>query len=1048
MKPYASDIAIVGMACRFPGANDYRQYWDNLAKGVNSIRTIPADRWDIAKYYSPDIDEPNKSVSKWCGIIDNVDRFDSQFFNIPAHEAKQLDPQQRILLEETWHCLEDSGIALKELQHKPTAVYIGAMNTDYRQRFSADMETDSYACLGNFEGMLANRISHTFHFSGASLSINAACASSLIAVHEAKRALLAGECDYALAGGVNLNLHPWKYISFSKARMLSPDGQCKTFDQEANGYVPGDGAGVVLLQRLEDAIKDGNHIYGILKGSAVNHGGKALSVTAPRVEAQRSVILAAYADAGVSPAGTGYVEAHGTGTSLGDPIEIEALTQAFREYTNSRSYCKIGSVKTNIGHLEAAAGIAGLIKVLLMMKHRHIPRHLNLKTVNPMIDFAASPFTVATEPAAWQQLDSQVPLRAGVSSFGFGGANAHIVVEEYTGRDEPKQAKQPQIFALSAKTAEGLNRLRENWRAFAADSGVRDAGLADISATLLTGRVALPWRIGTIVSGKEELADWLSRAACVPQSGQTQDWCLAVGAAAWNGYRESARAETLDKRLDDTIRFVLGRLSAIGADDKLTSGFYAEKWPEAARPLYAFIMHYALHHTLSAYGPKPNLIAGEGGGIWLSLVLSGMLELDAALAHLAGLRRADELALARPKVPFYDPVANRIIEPYLITDTYLRRLLDGLETPDREIISAHFAKARMLKQNQHTFKRYLADWEHALSTGGLQLDEMLEKTKADGWEKSRNELLLLLIVVLNSLHRLNRKWNLTEDNRITAPYFNELLQLVNDEALAREDLVTLFLDEHSDLRAIAKTLHERQGRLRNKADYPCLAAENRAVGEIGDAAGWLKAAADCTLDEANFGERRILQSGELKAAINPAVKARCEGHPAELCRETLLAIWLAGGDVEWEEMFTPGSFRKVALPTTVFLGESHWLPQHEAAAQATAEEMKPKLALKPIAASAEPKISLKPLQADGAAQNPAGILARITAIFSEILDMDKAELAPDTDLLDLGIDSISGVEAIRDINQAFGLNLEAVIVYDYPTLAELSEYVQKALQKK
>ncbi|MEW6380987.1 MAG: polyketide synthase [bacterium] len=417
-----ADIAIIGIACRFPGAQDYREFADNLFKGVNSIREIPSSRWDTQKYYSPDFNKPNTSISKWCGLIDGIDQFDNQFFSISAREANYMDPQQRLLLEETWHCIEDSGVSLKNLQRKITSVYIGVMAIDYHQEAShPDIITDSYACLGNYECILANRISYAFGLQGASMSIDAACASSLVAMHQAKNSLLLRESDYALAGGVSLDFHPWKYISFSKSRTLSPDGQCKTFDREANGYVPGEGVGILLLQRLEDALAEGNRIYGIIKGSAVNHGGKTLSITAPRVESQKDVIMRAYRDANLSPDTITYIEAHGTGTSLGDPIEVESLTQAFQEYTQDVQFCRIGSVKTNIGHLEAAAGVAGVIKVLLMMRHRTVPKSLNIKKLNPIINFRGSPFVVATEPGDWQARNPELPLRAGVSSFGFGG---------------------------------------------------------------------------------------------------------------------------------------------------------------------------------------------------------------------------------------------------------------------------------------------------------------------------------------------------------------------------------------------------------------------------------------------------------------------------------------------------------------------------------------------------------------------------------------------------------------------------------------------------
>ena len=267
-----NDIAVIGIACRFPGAEDQHDFWKNLESGENFITEINPERWSTAQYWSPDFNEPNKSISRWCGQIDDFDKFDNNFFNISPREAKSMDPQQRILLEETWHCMEDAGLTLQELGSRKSAVYVGVMAIDYQQEM-ATKDVDSFACLGNYECMLANKLSYYFGLRGESISIDAACASSLVAVHHARRSLRSGESDYAFAAGVNLCFHPWKYISFSKSRMLSPDGLCKTFDKDANGYVPGEGVGVILMQRLADAEAQGNRIYGVIKGSAVNHGG-------------------------------------------------------------------------------------------------------------------------------------------------------------------------------------------------------------------------------------------------------------------------------------------------------------------------------------------------------------------------------------------------------------------------------------------------------------------------------------------------------------------------------------------------------------------------------------------------------------------------------------------------------------------------------------------------------------------------------------------------------------------------------------------------------
>ncbi|MGE0417203.1 MAG: polyketide synthase, partial [Acetobacteraceae bacterium] len=409
-----------------PGADAYPQFWDNLRNGASFIREIPPDRWDTERYYSSDPGKGGTANSKWGGLIDRIDRFDHQFFGISSREARSLDPQQRLLLEETWRCLEDASIPQERLRQRVTSVYVGAMTIDYHQNVTSPFVVpDSYACLGNFVGILANRLSHSFGWRGESFALDAACAGSLTALHQARRALLAGECDYAVVAGVSLIINPWHYVSFARSRMLSPTGQCRTFDQDANGYVPGEGVAVLLLCREPEARRDGARIHGHVLGTATGHVGPSDSITAPSVAAQRRVIEDAAASAGIGLDSVSYVEAHGTGTPLGDPIEIAALSEALTAAGPRAEPCRIGSVKTSIGHLEAAAGLAGVIKVLLMMRHKMLAPTLNLDHDNPLIDFRDGPLRPVRALSPW---DAPRP-RAGVSAFGFGGTNAHAILE-------------------------------------------------------------------------------------------------------------------------------------------------------------------------------------------------------------------------------------------------------------------------------------------------------------------------------------------------------------------------------------------------------------------------------------------------------------------------------------------------------------------------------------------------------------------------------------------------------------------------------------------
>ncbi|MBF0226604.1 MAG: SDR family NAD(P)-dependent oxidoreductase [Desulfobacterales bacterium] len=675
-------IAIIGIGCMFPEANGYRQFWQNLVDEKNSIKEIPPERWDIKKYYSPDRDEPNKSISKWCGLVDNIDMFDNRFFNISPREANNMDPQQRLLLEVTWQCIEDSGVELLNLQKKITSVFVGVMAIDYHQEASSgDVITDSYACLGNYKGILANRISYAFGLKGQSISIDAACASSLLSIHEAKRSLQTGESDYAIAAGVSLSFHPWKYISFSKARMLSPDGQCKTFDNDANGYVPGDGVGVLLLKRLDEAIADNNHIYGIIKGSAVNHGGNTLSITAPRVESQKDVILAAYEDAGINPDNVTYIEAHGTGTSLGDPIEVEALTQAFSKFTKHIQFCKIGSVKTNIGHLEAAAGAAGVIKVLMMMKYGKIPKTLNIKTLNPMIPFDQSPFIVARSLNDWQPRKKKLPLLAGVSSFGMGGVNSHVVIEEYIPEskiEKETEGKYSHLFILSAKSLHSLKGMINEWKDFTETEEFDKLNLRDICATLMTGRCVFPYRYGCHIKTKEELKMFLENSVLSTSKQTGQSCCVRVGRINLESSSQIKpllnRNNIFKQHFNKTMQFLLSLDNA----QNVIKEFDEDSWTDRSKAVYSFIVGYSFLSSGMELGFIPSLITFESTGIWVALTASGIVTLTDAIAFLSGYKKINDIKFYRPKITIYDPVSQKNFMPFLFDESYVKFLVDEL----------------------------------------------------------------------------------------------------------------------------------------------------------------------------------------------------------------------------------------------------------------------------------------------------------------------------------------------------------------------------------
>ncbi|WP_375496224.1 type I polyketide synthase, partial [uncultured Nostoc sp.] len=424
-------IAIIGMGCRFPGGADTPElFWQLLRQGIDAIAEVPPDRWDVAAYYDPNPEAPGKMSTRYGGFIENLKAFDPQFFGISPREALTLDPQQRLLLEVSWEALENAGLNPQQLVKTQTGVFVGiSTNDNYQRLLSQDVtEIDAYLTTGNAHSVAAGRISYILGLTGQSLAVDTACSSSLVATHLACQSLRQRESNLAIVGGVNRLISPEFTINFSQARMLSGDGRCKTFDARANGFVRSEGCGVIILKRLSDAVTDGDNILAVIRASAINQDGHTSGLTVPNGPSQQAVIRQALNNAGIKPDQIGYIEAHGTGTSLGDPIEVTALGAVFGVSHSQQHPLIVGSVKTNIGHLEAAAGIAGLIKSVLQLQHEEIAPHLHLKQPNPYINWAELPIQVPTEIVPWST--GNQPRLAGVSSFGFSGTNAHVIIEE------------------------------------------------------------------------------------------------------------------------------------------------------------------------------------------------------------------------------------------------------------------------------------------------------------------------------------------------------------------------------------------------------------------------------------------------------------------------------------------------------------------------------------------------------------------------------------------------------------------------------------------
>ncbi len=498
--------------------------------GYLIIRQSYAHAW--TEYFDEDKNKFGKMYTKWGGFIDGVDEFDPLFFNISPRDAQFIDPQERIFLECVYHAIEDAGYTKdnivktkKSSMGAKVGVYVGVMYEEYQLYGAQEQTKGRMLAIGGNPSSIANRVSYVYNFHGPSMSIDTMCSSSLTAVHLACQAIYRGECEVAIAGGVNVTIHPNKYLLLSQGKFASSKGRCESFGKGGDGYVPGEGVGAIILKPLSKAKEDGDHIYGIIKGSMLNAGGKTNGYTVPNPVAQGELIKETFERAGVNARDISYIEAHGTGTSLGDPIEINGLTRAFGKYTEDKGYCAIGSVKSNIGHCESAAGISAITKVLLQMKHGEIAPSLHAEELNPNIDFDKTPFVVQRQLGEWKRpviekngSSKEIPRIAGISSFGAGGANAHLVIEEYIDRSKKEVAdvgvKRPVVIVVSGKDNERLKESVENLLKEIEEGRYQEDDLESIAYTLQTGREAMEERLGftaeTIKEMGEKLKEFLN----------------------------------------------------------------------------------------------------------------------------------------------------------------------------------------------------------------------------------------------------------------------------------------------------------------------------------------------------------------------------------------------------------------------------------------------------------------------------------------------------------------------------------------------------------
>lgn len=704
-------IAIIGIGCRFPGGiNSPDDFWRLLANGEDAITEIPSDRWHKDHYYDPNPDAPGKMYTWEGGFIGAKDLFDPQFFRISPREADFMDPQQRVLLELAWETMEDAGIPAERLRASNTGVYVGISVFDYANLITKSMpeaEVDYTIGTGNALSAASGRLSYVLGLKGPSLSLDTACSSSLVAVHMACESLRRRECNAAFAGGVNMMLSPFNHVVFCRARMLANDGRCKTFDEAANGYVRSEGAGMVLLKRLSDALADRDNIRAVIRGGAINQDGASGGLTVPNGPAQCQVIHSALDNARVNPSEIDYVEAHGTGTALGDPIEMNALGQVFAGNHNERHPLYIGSVKTNVGHMEAAAGIGGLIKVVLQLQHGAFVPHLHLKNPSAKIPWAELPFKISASREAWPPAGEKKRM-AGISSFGFTGTNAHLIVEEApcpAGEQSPEQKRSMYLLTLSAATADALKQLAGRYACCLAQRASWHTGNVCHSAN--TGRSIFDHRLAVTAASTMDLARKLKAISegQIPadvckndpfKTGQTGKPKIAF---LYSG--EGSQFPGMGKELYEThplFREVLNRCDTVVRQetgwsplDALYGGSSPDRETEYVQPLIYSIQH-ALSLLWKSWGIEPVAVMGYGLGEYAAATFAGGLDFEEALKMVIARARLIESLPAGGGMMAVRQTEQKVRE--MIAPFAAEVFIAGVNEPRHVVIAGRLASLR------------------------------------------------------------------------------------------------------------------------------------------------------------------------------------------------------------------------------------------------------------------------------------------------------------------------------------------------------------------
>ncbi|MEU6368208.1 aminotransferase class III-fold pyridoxal phosphate-dependent enzyme [Streptomyces sp. NPDC046931] len=972
-------IAVVGMGCRLPSAPDPDAYWELLRTGREAIGDIPADRWDVDALYDPDPGAEDRMYCRRGGFLDDVAGFDAAFFGISPREAKRLDPQQRLLLEVAWEALEDSGRDPRRLGGSRTGVFVGISEAEYLHQMqrAAAHSVEMHDVTGTALSVASGRLSYHLGLRGPSLALDTACSSALVSVHLAVRSLRAGECDMALAGGASLMLSPDAFIAFCKGSALAADGRCKTFDSRADGYARGEGAGIVVLKRLADALADHDPVHAVIRGTAVNQDGRTNGLTAPNGLAQQEVIRAALADAGIAPHEVGYVEAHGTGTQLGDPIEVEALGAVFGDRGSSGPLL-IGAAKTNIGHLEAAAGAAGLIKAVQVLRHGRVPANLNFREPNPHIPWADLPVEVPTELRDWPE----GARAAGVSSFGFSGTNAHVVLEAAPAPAAPPLPQGPdrprQVLPLSARSPEALRELAGRYAALLGDPSAPP--LADVAHTAATARSSHPHRLAVPAADATEAAGLLAayaegRRARVSSGHATRRPAVAflftgqgsqyagMGRLLFDthpGFRRTL--ETCDEILRGHGLLDVPLLDVLYPKPDGPGQGLIDRTSHAQPALFA--LEYALAELWRSWGVEPQVVLGHSTGEYAAACVAGFFSLEDGLELVARRARLIEdttsggataavLAPAGEVVPVLEPFAGQVG-------------VAGLNGP-RETLIAGAADA---------------------------VAEALAELKARGLDGRP-----LRIPHAPHSPMIEPALAAYEEAAARVAYTEPRVKMISNVTGGPVDTVD----------AAYWRRHMREP-VRFFDGMAALAREDcGAILEI--------------------GPQPVLQLLGRQSWTGPAVRwpsSLWEGRDDwKQMLHSVAELYTAGVDIDWAAFDGPYPRRRVPAPTYPFQRTPHWFARRE---EPTVSEQ------------SSPQV-YDPAPADEAGRRER-ILADLRERIGAGLEMEVADIPPGTTLVDLGADSLLMVRIIQDLTDLYGITLTVGRLFDdLDTPEALAEHV-------